>query len=99
VLIDITKDAQQSSCVFDWDAAAPAASVVRHVPTARESSMRQALEMIRSRATPGRACRPRPAARRGHEEFRQFIDATAFRPRSPCSVSAVCRPRIPTTSA
>ena len=23
VLIDITKDAQQSSCEFDWDAAAP----------------------------------------------------------------------------
>src|SRR6188508_3159472 len=46
VLIDITKDAQQSSCMFDWDAAAPSQTVVRHIPTARESTMRQALEMI-----------------------------------------------------
>src|SRR6187397_1897907 len=29
VLIDITKDAQQSSCVFDYDAAAPSPHIVR----------------------------------------------------------------------
>src|SRR5437762_2281617 len=52
VLIDITKDAQQSSCAFDWDAAAPAASIVRHIPTPRESNMRQALELIRSARRP-----------------------------------------------
>src|SRR5690242_716744 len=29
VLIDITKDAQQSSCEFDWDAAAPSTNLIR----------------------------------------------------------------------
>ncbi|MEO7190284.1 MAG: biosynthetic-type acetolactate synthase large subunit [Vicinamibacterales bacterium] len=78
VLIDITKDAQQSTCDFDWDAAAPASDLIRVTPTARETSMRQALELIRSAR--------RPVVLAGHgimlanatEEFRQFIDATGI---------------------
>ena len=78
VLIDITKDAQQSTADFDWDAAAPSPNVVRHTPTPREKSMRQALELIRSAK--------RPVVLAGHgimlaeatEEFRQFIEATGI---------------------
>jgi len=38
VLIDITKDAQQSSCAFDWDAAAPHPAVTRDLPPATDDS-------------------------------------------------------------
>jgi acetolactate synthase-1/2/3 large subunit len=78
VLIDITKDAQQSSCDFDWDAAAPSPAVARPVPHPAESAMRQALELIRSAR--------RPVVLAGHglllsnaaEEFRAFIDRTGI---------------------
>jgi acetolactate synthase-1/2/3 large subunit len=76
VLIDITKDAQQSSCAFDWDAAAPSPQIVRQAPTPAESAMRQALDLMRSARRPlvlaghgimlGNAC----------EELRQFADVT-----------------------
>ncbi|HWB15687.1 MAG TPA: biosynthetic-type acetolactate synthase large subunit [Vicinamibacterales bacterium] len=76
VLIDITKDAQQSSAEFDWDAAAPSpASGGRH-PHPREADMRQAIELIRSAR--------RPLVLAGHglmlanatEALRNFVDAT-----------------------
>ena len=78
VLIDITKDAQQSTAVFDWDAAAPSASVVRKLPTPAEHSMREALELIRSAR--------RPLVLAGHgiilgnatEEFRAFTEITGI---------------------
>jgi acetolactate synthase-1/2/3 large subunit len=78
VLIDITKDAQQSSCDFDWDAAAPDTSSYRQVPTALEASLREALELMQSAR--------RPLVLAGHglllanaaEEFRQFVDATGL---------------------
>src|SRR6188508_316160 len=46
VLIDITKDAQQSSTTFDWDAAAPDLKSFRQNPTASEKSLKQALDLI-----------------------------------------------------
>ena len=53
VLIDITKDAQQSSCEFDWDRAAPNA---RHVGVPRASisdgERRAALDLIHSAKRP-----------------------------------------------
>ncbi len=52
VLIDITKDAQQSSCEFDWDAAAPSSDFIRPTPVAGEASIRQALELIRAARRP-----------------------------------------------
>jgi acetolactate synthase-1/2/3 large subunit len=52
VLIDITKDAQQSSCEFDWDAAAPSPSIVRTPPHPADAQMQQALELIRSARRP-----------------------------------------------
>ena len=78
VLIDITKDAQQSSCEFDWDAAAPAANLIRKPEDPQAASMRQALELIRSAR--------RPLVLAGHgimlanatEEFRAFIDKTGI---------------------
>jgi acetolactate synthase-1/2/3 large subunit len=76
VLIDITKDAQQASCDFDWDAAAPETSAYRQTPTATEAAMHEALEMLRTAR--------RPLVLAGHglllanaaEQFRQFVDAT-----------------------
>ena len=53
VLIDITKDAQQSSCEFDWERAAPN---VRHVGVPRaaisDSDRRAALDLINSAKRP-----------------------------------------------
>jgi acetolactate synthase I/II/III large subunit len=53
VLIDITKDAQQASCEFDWDRAAPNA---RHVGVPRasisEADRRAALELINNARRP-----------------------------------------------
>jgi acetolactate synthase-1/2/3 large subunit len=76
VLIDITKDAQQSSCEFDWEAAAPSNDFLRPTPVPNEASIRQALELIRSAR--------RPLVLAGHglmlgnatEEFRAFVDKT-----------------------
>jgi acetolactate synthase-1/2/3 large subunit len=78
VLIDITKDAQQSTCDFDWDAAAPSRAIVRKTPSPTEASMRQALDLI--------AHAKRPLVLAGHglllagasEEIRQFTDVTGI---------------------
>jgi acetolactate synthase I/II/III large subunit len=75
VLIDITKDAQQLSCIFDWDAAAP----VEHKPPLPEpdaAACARAIELI--------ATAERPVVLVGHgillgdatRELRQFIDRT-----------------------
>jgi acetolactate synthase I/II/III large subunit len=76
VLIDITKDAQQSSCEYDWDAAAPEAHVVRKLAEPPAASLLEALELIRSAK--------RPLVLAGHglllanatDEFRAFVDVT-----------------------
>jgi acetolactate synthase I/II/III large subunit len=78
VLIDITKDAQQSSCVFDWDAAAPSPTIVRQTPSPSEVKMREALALIRGAK--------RPLVLAGHglmlanamEEIRAFTDITGI---------------------
>src|SRR5690606_15336921 len=78
VLIDITKDAQQSSCLYDWDAAAPSEAVVRRLETPPDATLHEALEMIRS------ARRPLVLAGHGIQlgeataEFRQFVEATGI---------------------
>jgi acetolactate synthase-1/2/3 large subunit len=78
VLIDVTKDAQQSSCTYDWDAAAPEPSVTRTSPPLNDDSMRQAIALIASAR--------RPLILAGHgillanaaDEFRAFVDATGI---------------------
>jgi acetolactate synthase-1/2/3 large subunit len=78
VLIDITKDAQQSSCTFDWDAAAPDDSVNRKMPPMNDENMRQAIALIASAR--------RPLILAGHgillanatEDLRAFVDATGI---------------------
>src|SRR5690242_15634026 len=52
VLIDITKDAQQSSADFDWDAAAPGPDTVRLPAHPADAQLQQALELIRSARRP-----------------------------------------------
>ena len=64
VLIDITKDAQQSSCDFDWDAAAPDPAIVRELPIPTSASMARGARPAARRRAPARARRTRPAARR-----------------------------------
>jgi acetolactate synthase-1/2/3 large subunit len=51
VLIDITKDAQQSSCEFDWDAAEPRPSI-RPDRRANGTQFRAALELLRNAQRP-----------------------------------------------
>jgi acetolactate synthase-1/2/3 large subunit len=46
VLVDITKDAQNSSCEFDWDAAAPRARRIEPVHTPGAESLEKALSLI-----------------------------------------------------
>src|SRR5687767_6988071 len=52
VLIDITKDAQQSSTSFDWDAAAPDLKSFRQIATASEKNLKQALDLIAAAKRP-----------------------------------------------
>jgi acetolactate synthase-1/2/3 large subunit len=52
VLIDITKDAQQSSCEFDWDAAAPVVPEWRRVPDAGNRTLQQAVALINAAERP-----------------------------------------------
>ena len=52
VLIDITKDAQQSSCVFDWDAAAPQLPGYRPDLSPRPDEYEQAMELIHQAERP-----------------------------------------------
>jgi acetolactate synthase-1/2/3 large subunit len=51
VLIDITKDAQQTSCDFDWDAAAPKPHA-RPEPVVSSAAVARALELINSAERP-----------------------------------------------
>ena len=52
VLVDITKDAQQNSCPFDWDAAVPQHPAFRPSHTAAASDYDRALELIRASRRP-----------------------------------------------
>src|SRR3954463_10904810 len=52
VLIDITKDAQQSSCEYDWDAAAPVVPGWRRVPDAPATALEQAAALINAAERP-----------------------------------------------
>jgi acetolactate synthase-1/2/3 large subunit len=51
VLIDITKDAQQTSCEFDWDAAAPKPHA-RPVRPVDQTALARALELINTAERP-----------------------------------------------
>jgi acetolactate synthase I/II/III large subunit len=76
VLIDITKDAQQTSCAFDWDAAEPAPIAPRPHRPPNRTDMQQALTLI--------ATAKRPLVLAGHgvllgeavDELRAFVDTT-----------------------
>ena len=52
VLIDITKDAQQSSCEFDWDAAAPSVPGWRSAPDTPDTSLAQAAAILNAAERP-----------------------------------------------
>jgi acetolactate synthase I/II/III large subunit len=52
VLVDITKDAQQASCEFDWDAAAPQAPAFRPDLRPLSGEYKRALELINSAQRP-----------------------------------------------
>src|SRR6202162_5029350 len=52
VLVDITKDAQQSSCEFDWEAAKPQTPGYRPDLSPAESEYAQALELIHNAKRP-----------------------------------------------
>ncbi len=52
VLIDITKDAQQASCVFDWDAAAPSRPGWRHAGTIAQDALAAAASLINGAERP-----------------------------------------------
>jgi acetolactate synthase-1/2/3 large subunit len=52
VLIDITKDAQQGSCEFDWDAAAPAVPGWRSAPETPGTALAQAAALLNEAERP-----------------------------------------------
>jgi acetolactate synthase-1/2/3 large subunit len=52
VLIDITKDAQQASCEFDWEAAAPVRRARRETPSPVQADLARAAELIHSAKRP-----------------------------------------------
>src|SRR3982751_3015035 len=53
VLIDITKDAQQASCEFEWEAAAPGFSGWREAPPLDPSALHDAAALINAARRPG----------------------------------------------
>jgi len=52
VLVDITKDAQQGSCEFDWEAAAPKTRGYRPDHSPAEKAYEKALDLIRAAKRP-----------------------------------------------
>ena len=64
VLVDITKDAQQSSCEFDWEAARPQLPGYRPDLSPDAKEYEQALELIKNAKRPGNSRRTR------HHHFR-----------------------------
>ena len=52
VLIDITKDAQQGSCQFDWDAAEPTRDGWRHAPPPSDDDLEHAVALINAAERP-----------------------------------------------
>src|SRR4029450_1462738 len=52
VLIDITKDAQQASCEFEWEAAAPVVPGWREAPPFARSELARAAELIKTAERP-----------------------------------------------
>ncbi len=52
VLIDITKDAQQASCEFEWEAAAPVVPGWREAPPFARSELARAAELIKAAERP-----------------------------------------------
>jgi acetolactate synthase-1/2/3 large subunit len=52
VLIDITKDAQQSSCEFDWEAAAPVRRARRETPAPADADLGRAADLIQAAKRP-----------------------------------------------
>src|SRR4249919_1036785 len=52
VLIDITKDAQQSSCEFDWEAATPVRRARRETPAPAQADLARAAELIQGAQRP-----------------------------------------------
>jgi acetolactate synthase I/II/III large subunit len=52
VLVDITKDAQQAACPFDWDAAAPQPPGYRPDHRPRTADVRHALDLINGAGRP-----------------------------------------------
>jgi acetolactate synthase-1/2/3 large subunit len=52
VLIDITKDAQQSSCEFDWEGAAPSVPGWRHAPPVGGDTLARAAALINAAERP-----------------------------------------------
>jgi acetolactate synthase-1/2/3 large subunit len=52
VLVDITKDAQQATAIYDFEAAAPAAYRPHPMLKAESSSIRQAIELIKASKKP-----------------------------------------------
>ncbi len=52
VLIDITKDAQQASCLFDWEAAAPSTPGWRHAGTVANDVLAAAAALINGAERP-----------------------------------------------
>ncbi|MDP9038165.1 MAG: biosynthetic-type acetolactate synthase large subunit [Acidobacteriota bacterium] len=72
VLVDITKDAQQASAIFDFDAAAPAPHRPHPMLRAESSAIREAVELIRN------AKRPLILAGHGILESRAGEEVRAF---------------------
>jgi acetolactate synthase-1/2/3 large subunit len=75
VLVDITKDAQQGTCEFDWEASAPQLPIKRKRAVNLDAEFAQAIELLNSAK--------RPVILAGHgivisgamEVFREFVRA------------------------
>ena len=59
VLVDITKDAQQTSCEFDWEAAKPQLPGYRPDLSPAPKEYEEALALIHNAKQAGDSCRPR----------------------------------------
>ena len=100
VLVDITKDAQQATALFDFDAAAPAPYRPHPMLRAESDAIREAVELIQPprapSSSPATASSQSGAERRSHRLRRSAARSPSP---APCSASEPSPPTIPSRSA
>jgi len=99
VLVDITKDAQQSSCEVDWDAAAPNLSEADDEALPGDASYRDAITLLNAAERPLILAGHGVMQSNAEREILQLAETAHIPIAVTLLASAVCPPRIRSISA